>query len=83
MWVKVEQFGKTWVLSGGRDTSRLGFRQLLSENDTAPAQSLPTSSHCRRGGDGSKVGMDFDMRELSLEAEKSNLESSPRGDFED
>lgn len=68
--MKVEQVRKTRVFSGGRDTSScLGLRQPPSKNDTTPAQSLSTSSHCCRGGDRSKVGMDFDMRELSLEAE--------------
>lgn len=44
--------------------------QLLSENDTTPAQPMATSSHCCRWCDGCKVGMDFDMRELSLETEE-------------
>jgi len=77
IWVKVEQVRKTQVFSGGRDTSScLGLRQPPSENDTTPAQSLSTSSHCCRGGDRSKVGMDFDMRELSphpLDARAGNL----------
>lgn len=50
--------------------------QLLSENDTTPAQPMATSSHCCWWCDGCKVGMDFDMRELSphpLDACAGNL----------
>lgn len=44
--------------------------QLLSEDDAAPAQSLSTSCHGCWGGDRSEVGMDFDVRELSLETRR-------------
>lgn len=58
------------VFSGGRDTSScLGPGQLLSENDTTPTQPMSTSSHCCWWCDRREVGMDFDMRELSLEME--------------
>lgn len=69
IWVKVEQVGKTWVFSGGRNISLcLGLRQLSSEDDTAPTKSLATSSHCGRRSDRSKIGVDFDVRELSPHA---------------
>lgn len=59
----VEKMGKTQVSSGAGPT------QPLSENDTAPAQPMSASSHRCRGRDGREVGVDFDVRELSLEIE--------------
>lgn len=48
-----------------------------SEDDTAPAEPLPAASHGRRRGDGGKVGMDFDVRELRLKVTGSASSSDP------
>lgn len=66
---------QTLVTVEGREDSGLLWNwapQLLSENDATPAQPMAASSHCCRGCDGCKVGMDFDMRELSLETEEKD-----------